>query len=98
MVVQEGSAHRESTSVRSVWLVEVWRGFRPYLIRLSTDLFVFLAFWGVLWVAHAVTTRLPLGSSVSRFLVGFHETVVVLTFGWLSLEAVWDIVMLKRKE
>jgi len=30
-------------------------------------------------------------------LIGFHETVVALTFVWLSLEATWDIVMLKSK-
>jgi hypothetical protein len=56
-----------------------------------------MAFWGVLWAAHSLTTRLPVGSTLSRFLVGFHETVVVLTFVWLSLEAIWDIVMLRRK-
>ena len=81
-----------------IWLVEVWRGFRPYLIRLSTDFRIFLAIWLLLLGAHALTTRLPLGTTLSRFLVGFAETVVVLTFVWLSLEATWDIVMLRRNK
>ena len=97
MVSAKRSARSKSESVRSWWVFEIWQGFRPYFIRLSVDFLIFAAFWTVLWAAHALTTHLPLGSTLSRFLVGFHETVVVLTFAWLSLEAVWDIVMLKRK-
>ena len=86
----------DASRVSSTWIVEIWVGFRPYLVRLATDFLVFLAIWLLLLAAHALTTRLPLGTTLSRFLVGFHETVVVLTFVWLSLEATWDIVMLRR--
>ena len=81
----------------STWLVEVWRAFRPYLIKLSTDFLIFSAVWLVLLGAHTLSTWLPLGTTISQFLIGFHETVVALTFVWLSLEATWDIVMLRRK-
>ena len=81
-----------------LWLAEVWVGFRPYLIRLLSDFLIFLAIWLVLLAAHTLTARMPLGTTLSRFLVGFHETVVVLTFVWLSLEATWDILMLRRKK
>ena len=86
-----------SQTPKSFWLVEVWRAFRPYLIRLSTDFLIFATIWLVLLGAHTLTTWLPLGTTFSQFLIGFHETVVALTFVWLSLEATWDIVMLKRK-
>lgn len=90
---QDGDYHQPAEA----WFVEIWREFRPYLVRLGTDFLIFLAIWLLLLGAHTLTTRLPLGSTLSRFLVGFHETVVVLTFVWLSLEATWDIVMLRRK-
>ncbi len=80
-----------------VWMVEVWRGFRPYLIRLSVDSCVFVAIWFVLVGAHVMTTLLPLGTALSRILVGFHEIVMVLTFVWLSLQAALDIAALRRR-
>lgn len=93
----QSTTGRPSQAPTSTWLVEVWRAFRPYLIRLSTDFLIFAAVWLVLLGAHTLSTWLPLGTTISQFLIGFHETVVALTFVWLSLEATWDIVMLKRK-
>lgn len=97
MARRKSAERANQEGVSSVWVVEIWRGFRPYLIRLSIDFLIFLAIWLLLLGAHALTTKLPLGTTLSGFLVGFHETVVVLTFVWLSLEATWDIVMLRRK-
>ncbi len=81
----------------TLWLVEVWNAFRPYLIKLSVDFVIFVGIWGVLLAAHALTTALPLGTKLSDFLVGFHETMVVITFVWLSLVATWDLISLRRK-
>jgi hypothetical protein len=98
MAPRHSSLPGDDRRAHSVWLVEIWVGFRPYLVRLSIDALIFLAIWLLLLGAHTLTTRLPLGTTLSRFLVGFHETVVVLTFVWLSLEATWDIVMLRRNK
>jgi hypothetical protein len=91
-VYPPGPAHRHVSASSAGW-----RAFRPYLIKLSTDFLIFVAVWLVLLGAHTLSTWLPLGTTISQFLIGFHETVVALTFVWLSLEATWDIVMLRRK-
>jgi hypothetical protein len=44
-----------------------------------------------------LTSTFPLGSSLTQFMVGFHETVVLLSFVWLSIVALWDLVNLKRR-
>src|SRR5436305_14166548 len=81
----------------SPWPAEVWDRFRPYLIKLGVDFLIFVAIWCVLWAAHRLTKVLPLGTQLSEFLVGFHETMVVLTFVWISMVALWVLVILSRK-
>lgn len=79
------------------WWFEVWASFRPYLIKLSSDFLAFVCIWLLLLGAHSLTSTLPLGTTLSKFLVGFHETTVVLTFVWLSLAAILDLINLKKK-
>ena len=79
------------------WFVEVWSAFRPYCVRLIVDFLIFVSIWAVLFAAHWLTSTFPLGSSVTLFMVGFHETVVLLSFVWLSIVALWDLVNLKRR-
>ena len=88
---------RSRRSSKAFWPVEVWRAFRPYLIRLSTDFLVFVAIWLVLLGAHALTTWLPLGTILSGLLIDFHEAIVALTFLWLSVEAMSDIVTIRKR-
>lgn len=88
---------RRRESRTTFWLADVWGEFRPYLVRLFTDFLIFVTIWLILLAAHALTNWFPLGTTLSLFLIGFHETVIVLTFVWLSLEATWDMVMLRRK-
>lgn len=90
------TAERESPP-EVFWIAEVWHDFRPYLIKLSVDFAIFVGIWSILFAAHALTLKLPLESGMAEFLIGFHETMVVLTFVWLSLVATWDLVTLKRK-
>lgn len=83
--------------VQTTWTRLVWWKFRPYLIRFSEDLLIFMSLWVVLFFAHWLTTALPLSSLAAKFLVGVHETVVVLSFLWLSLTALFDLVQLKLR-
>jgi hypothetical protein len=91
------STSGEAAPTGTLWLAQVWHAFRPYLIKLSVDLAIFVGFWIVLLAAHGFTRVLPLGSKMSEFLIAFHEIMVVLTFVWISLAATWDLVSLRRK-
>lgn len=79
------------------WFAELWQGFRPYLIRLALDFLLFVSIWAVLLAAHWLTNTFRLGTKLAEFMVGFHETVVVLSFVWLSIVAFWDLATLKRR-
>ena len=92
-----GSTARGELDSEASWPRLVWQKFRPYLIRFSEDLLIFISLWIVLYVGHWLTGVLPLSSLASRFLVGVHETVVVLSFLWLSLTALFDLVQLKLR-
>jgi len=91
------AASARGSEPQATWTRLVWQGFRPYLIRFSEDLLIFLSLWVILFVAHWLTRALPLSSLAARFLVGVHETVVVLSFLWLSLMAFFDLVQLKAR-
>jgi hypothetical protein len=82
---------------RKVWFVESWIEFRPYAVHLFADLLIFPTIWGILWIVHAVSVRMPVEGDVATFLIGVHESVLALNYILLALLAIVDVYDLKRK-
>lgn len=81
------------------WLAkEIWQEVRPYVRAYFTDFLIFLMLWGMLWVAHFLSRRLPIeGSAAVPFLLGAHEAGVALSYVVLAILTVWDTLQLRRK-
>jgi hypothetical protein len=78
--------------------LEVWRRFRPYGVHFVTDFLIFLSLWAFLWIAHSVGTNIPVEGPAALFLIGVHETLVVLNYLLLGMLALFDVWTLKKKE
>lgn len=87
--------HSASELPSRTWLGLVWLSVRPRLVHIAADFSIFLVVWLILWLVHVLTAVLPLNSGLGRFIVGFHETVLALSFVWISMVALWDLTRMR---
>jgi len=70
------------------FVVEIWRGFRPYLVKLVTDLLVSGSFWGALFLFQLLRRTLPITSWGAALIEHLHSAGAVaafVIFTWLSV-------------
>jgi len=75
-------------------LGEIWRGYRPHLIKLVVDFLVSATFWVGLFLFHLLTTLLPVPDWAGNLIANIHSTGIIaglVVFGWLSLNDIYQI-------
>jgi hypothetical protein len=81
----------------SYWWVDVWRGFRPYFVKVVEDFLVFVSVWLMLWGVHWLARLLPNDGRTAGFLVLFHETFLTLGIVLWSAMTLRDLYLLRLK-
>lgn len=76
------------------FFAEVWRGYRPYLVRITTDFLVTATLWAGLFSFKILTYLLPIGGWAGDFIVHVHSAGTlfsIVIFAWLSVNDIYHI-------
>jgi len=75
---------------------EVWRGFRPYLVKFAVDFGISGTLWLGLFVFHTLTRFLPVPDWAGTLIVHMHSAGSVAIFGIFAFLSVNDLVHIRR--
>lgn len=76
------------------FFVEVWRGYRPYAVKLLTDFLVSGSFWAALYLFELLRRMLPITGWGATFIENLHLAGAVaafVIFTWLSVADIIDV-------
>ena len=68
------------TEAEVPWYVEVWSGFRPYLIRVSLDFLISGLLWLSLFLFKSLTQLLPIAHWAAEFIEKIHTVGALVAF------------------
>jgi H+/gluconate symporter-like permease len=77
-------------------IVEVWRGYRPYVLVFIIDLLVAASLWGLLAGFKWITSLVPVREKAGEVIGYVHSVGVVIVFGVLAAGLVYDVVQIRR--
>jgi hypothetical protein len=78
------------------FVVEIWRGYRPYAVKLAIDFLVSGTFWVGLFLFQLLRQTLPITSWGAIFIEHLHSAGVVAAFVIFTWLSVTDIIVVSR--
>ena len=75
---------------------ELWKGFRPYLVKLSEDFLVSVTLWAALFGFEQLTHVLPIDGWPGQFISYLHAAGMVCSVGLFSFLSVADIWAIRK--
>jgi len=77
---------------------EVWRAFRPYLVRLTIDFLVSASLWVALFIFKILTNLIQVPGWAGIFIVNLHSAGIVAALFILVFLFVVDIAQIRREK
>jgi hypothetical protein len=86
----------EGVGAQSSIYVEVWQGFRPYLLKISVDFLITITLWVVLFLFKLLTKWLSIDGWAAEFIVNVHAAGAFGAFLVFAALLVADLYFLHR--